>query len=282
MAGRKDGRSRATRYEQVVQRITRCGRLRLHRLVACWLGIASRPGERCSEGKCPLSPPAPSQPPFHPKHDHRLRTCRARTVRPRRQPAYRDDQGLWRTVGSQAAQHPGSSAPWRGRRSSLGTGLRTCYPSGVLCGSSAVPSRVAWSHATGGTKTAAGMEEGTAARRARGRPEPVGRSVSPKPVSANPVRKERHLFSFAERATPRINDGAAHSRSQPRANAHVSAEASSLRCSLAPSATIEVAPRRGFARAGLAPVVLKPRRRGRGPTRLLSPGTDQGQLGRHR
>ncbi|MGY3413571.1 hypothetical protein ACVWZV_009738 [Bradyrhizobium sp. GM5.1] len=29
--------------------------------------MASRPGERCSEGKCPLSPPARSQPPFHPR-----------------------------------------------------------------------------------------------------------------------------------------------------------------------------------------------------------------------
>lgn len=63
------GRESRDRHEQVVHRITRCGRLGLHRFVACWLGMASRLGERCSEGKCPLSPlkPARSQPPFHPR-----------------------------------------------------------------------------------------------------------------------------------------------------------------------------------------------------------------------
>lgn len=73
-ADAKDGsgwqvESPATRHEQVVQRITRCGRLRLHRFVVCWLGMASRLGERWSEGKCPLSPlkPERSQPPFHPR-----------------------------------------------------------------------------------------------------------------------------------------------------------------------------------------------------------------------
>lgn len=245
--------------------------------------MASRPGERCSEGKCPLSPPARSQPPFHPRSmiigcEHVALAQHDRDVSPHTVTIKGfGGQSAPKRLNTPEAVHLARQA------FELGHGVEDLLSlAGVLCGSSAVPSRVAWSHATGGTKTAAGMEEGTAARRARGRPEPVGRSVSPKPVSANPVRKERHLFSFAERATPRINDGAAHSRSQPRANADVSAEASSLRCSLAPSATTEVAPRRGFARAGLAPVVLKPRRRGRGPTRLLSPGTDRSQLGRHR
>lgn len=180
------------------------------RRVLAWNGEPTRralrrgkvPSLTAKAGALPAAVP-PSKP-----HDHRLRTCRARTARPRRQPAYRDDQGL------EDGRLPSGTTPRkqrtsRGRRSSLGTGLRTCYLSRVSyadhppCHPGLLGPTL---HATGGTKKAAGM----AARPARGRPEPVGRSVSPMPVSANPVRKERHLFIFAERATMRICDGAAH------------------------------------------------------------------------
>ncbi|MGY4334881.1 hypothetical protein ACVWWG_009349 [Bradyrhizobium sp. LB7.2] len=237
------------------------------RRVLAWNGEPTRralqrgkvPSFTAKAGALPAAVP-PSKP-----HDHRLRTCRARTARPRRQPAYRDDKGLWRTVGSQAAQHPGSSGPRAGRRSSLGTGLRTCYPSRVSyadhppCHPGLLGPTL---HATGGTKKAAGM----AARRARGRPEPVGRSVSPKPVSANPVRKERHLFIFVERATMRINGGAVHfplaAEGECRCSRRRLPQLRLLDAFQHPGRT---APR--VFRAGLGSVVLKPRKRGRGHRR---------------
>lgn len=205
------------------------------RRVLAW--NASQLGERCSEGKCPLSPlkPARSQPPFHPRHNT-------------------------------------PEAVDLARRSSLGTALRTCYPSRVSyadhppCHPGLLGPTL---HATGGTKKAAGM----AARRARGRPEPVGRSVSPKPVSANPVRKERHLFIFAERATMRINGGAAH---------FPLAAEGECRCSRRRLPQLQhpgrTAPRvcPSGSRIGCLETTQA---RARASTRLWSSGTDRGQLG---
>lgn len=262
------GRESRDRHEQVVHRITRCGRLGLHRFVACWLGMASRLGERCSEGKCPLSPlkPARSQPPFHPRSrmiigcEHVALAQHDRDVSPH--------TVTIKGFGGRSApkRHNTPEAVDLARQAfELGTGLRTCYPSRVSyadhppCHPGLLGPTL---HATGGTKKAAGM----AARRATGRPEPVGRSVSPKPVSANPVRKERHLFIFAERATMRINGGAVHfplaAEGECRCSRRRLPQLRLLGAFQHPGRT---APR--VFRAGLGSVVLKPRKRGRGHRR---------------
>ncbi len=284
MAGRKDGRSR-------VPRPSRASRPAHHQMralafapirrVLAWNGEPTRralqrgkvPSFTAKAGALPAAVP-PSKP-----HDHRLRTCRARTARPRRQPAYRDRS---RALGD--GRLPSRTTPrkqWtsRGRRSSSGTGLRTCYPSRVSYADhpSCHPGLLGPTlHATGGTKKAAGM----AARRARGRPEPVGRSVSPKPVSANPVRKERHLFIFAERATMRINGGAAHfplaAEGECRCSRRRLPQLRLLGAFQHPGRTApRVCP--SGSRIGCLETTQA---RARASTRLWSSGTDRGQLGR--
>lgn len=230
--------------------------------------MASRLGQRCSEGKCPLSPlkPARSQPPFHPRSrmiigcEHVALAQHDRDVSPH-------SVTIKGFGGRSAPKRHNTRKQWtsRGRRSSLGARLRTCYPSRVSyadhppCHPRFLGATL---HATGGTKKAAAM----AARRARGRPEPVWRSVSPKPVAANPVRKERHLFIFAERATMRINGGAAHfplaAEGECRCSRRRLPQLRLLGAFQHPGRT---APR--VFRAGLGSVVLKPRRRGRGHRR---------------
>lgn len=148
------GRESRDRHEQVVQRITRCGRLRLHRFVACWLGMASRLGERCSEGKCPLSPlkPARSQPPFHPR-SRMIIGCEHVAL------AQHDRDVSPHTVTIKG--FGGRSAPKRHNTPEAVDLARQAFElrhgvedllslAGVLCGSSAVPSRVAGSHAPRG------------------------------------------------------------------------------------------------------------------------------------
>lgn len=123
-------------------------------------------------------------------------------------------------------------------------------------------------------------QQGMAARRARGRPEPVWRSVSPKPVSANPVRKERHLFIFAERATMRIRGGAAH---------FPLAAEGECRCSRRRLPQLRLLG--AFQHPGRAAPRVCPsgsrfgclettQARARASARLWSSGTDRGQLGR--
>lgn len=243
----------------------------IRRVLAC---NASQLGERCSEGKCPLSPlkPARSQPPFHPRSrmivgcEHVPLAQHDRDVSPH--------SVTIKGFGGRSApkRHNTPEAVDLARRSSLGTALRTCYPSRVSyadhppCHPGLLGPTL---HATGGTKKAAGM----AARRARGRPEPVGRSVSPKPVSANPVRKERHLFIFAERATMRINGGAAH---------FPLAAEGECRCSRRRLPQLQhpgrTAPRvcPSGSRIGCLETTQA---RARASTRLWSSGTDRGQLG---
>lgn len=82
---------------------------------------------------------------------------------------------------------------------------------------------------------------------------------------SRPIQFGRNGISSSSRNGPQCGSTAVQpiSRSQPRANADVVGGGFLSSASLAPS-SIQVAPRRGFTRAGLGSVVLKPRKRGRG------------------
>lgn len=113
--------------------------------------MASRLGERCSEGKYPLSPlkPARSQPPFHPRSpmiigcEHVALAQHDRDVSPH--------SVTIKGFGGRSApkRHNTPEAVDLARQAfELRHGVEDLLSlAGVLCGSSVVPSRVAGSHA---------------------------------------------------------------------------------------------------------------------------------------
>lgn len=224
MAGRKDGRPR-------VPRPSRASRPAHHQMralafapirrVLAWNGESTRralqrgkvPSLTAKAGALPAAVP-PSKP-----HDHRLRTCRARTARPRRQPAYRDDQGLWRTVGSQAAQHPGSSGPRAAGVRAQARGW-TCYPSRVSYADHPPCHPGCW---VPRSTRLAGLRKQQGWRRDG---QQVDRSRSGDPCRRNrsrPIKFGRNGISSSSRNGPQCGSTAVQSisRSQPRANADV-------------------------------------------------------------
>lgn len=160
--------------------------------------------------------------------------------------------------------------------------MRTCYPSRV----SYADHPPCHPGLLGPTRLA-GLRKQQGRRRAPRRDgQEVDRSRSGdqcRRSRSRPIQFGRNGISSSSRNGPQCGSATVQpiSRSQPRANADVVGGAFLSSASLAPSATIQVAPRRGFARAGLGSGCLETTQaRARASTRLWSSGTDRGQLGR--